>query len=380
MKVEIIDHEALAALSPLAIAAYAIAEGWTRYEKFGTHSDVFVRADAPELIIPGTSKIGDYSSVVQDLIRTISVVEGRDEIQVFRDLSGSDRDVIRVRSPDADDVGSIRIDEGVELFLNAREMLLSAACSANDPRPSYRAGKNKEASAYMERVRLGQTEQGSFIVSLLAPVPPSLEPPTQTELWPSVEDEPFDRLVTRTLASGLGGAKDASEYAVRGAGLQAFHSAVALGVSANLCESLGSLIQRSGGIDVSITWAKTRPTPEARRVVEFSREDGEVLKEAARKLRDQEPRPDERVEGYVTGLDRTVQQDEGRITLKTFIDGKPVSVRTRLDPDAYRTAVAAHDEKSAVSMSGDLRRQGQRWWLDHPRILSVSRDEDTSSD
>jgi len=42
-----------------------------------------------------------------------------------------------------------------------------------NPRPSYRAGKVKQAEQHMSRVRLGQTEQGSFVVTLLAPVPHS---------------------------------------------------------------------------------------------------------------------------------------------------------------------------------------------------------------
>lgn len=376
MRVSITDEDSLSAISPLAIAAYAIAEGWQRQERFGAHSDVFVRNGSPELIIPATSDLGDYVSVVADLVSLLARHEGRSEIQVFRDLAGSDRDVIRVRSPEADDVGSVRVDAGVEIFLQARDMVLSAACSANDPRPAYRAGGNKEASAYMDRVRLGQTEQGSFIVTLLAPVPPSLELPLQSDLWPRPSEEPFERLVTRTLVGGLAGAKQAAEAAVRGAGVQAFRSAVSAGVSANMCEALSALVERGEGIDVSVTWPKTRPTPEARRTVSFAREEGEVFREAARILRAQEPRPDERIEGYVTGLDRRPDQSEGTITLKTFVDGRPVSVRTKLDPTNYKTALAAHDQKVAIALAGDLRREGQRWWLDAPRALDLIADDD----
>ena len=71
--------------------------------------------------------------------------------------------------------GSVLLDEGVELVSQAREMLLAAACATTTPQPVYRAGANRKAGEYMKRVRLGQTEHGSFAVTLMAPVPPMLQ-------------------------------------------------------------------------------------------------------------------------------------------------------------------------------------------------------------
>ena len=127
---------------------------------------------------------------------------------MYRDLATSDRDVIRVGAPEAEDDGSVHIEAGVELVVHARDLVLSAACSAWDPRPTYRAGKVRRADEYMNRVRMGQTEQGSFVVTLLAPVPPAIE---QTQLWPSESEEPYERLVTRRLAGGLDAAAAAIE-------------------------------------------------------------------------------------------------------------------------------------------------------------------------
>ena len=85
----------------------------------------------------------------------------------------ADRDVLRVRAPEADDDGSFGIDRGVELVQHARDMLASAACAAFDPRRAYHLKKVQRAEDYMRHVRLGQTEHGSFVVTLLAPMPPA---------------------------------------------------------------------------------------------------------------------------------------------------------------------------------------------------------------
>ena len=375
MKAEIVDAAALSAIGPSALASYVRGEGWERVEAFGELSDVYALAGFSELILPRTDTLGDYPTIVSDLLKRLAAHEGRDQLQVYRDLVGAERDVVRVRVPHAEDDGSVRVDDGVEIVLQARDMLLSAACSANDPRESYRAGKVKEASGYMDRVRLGQTEHGSFIVTLLAPVPPSLTV-SQLDLWPSEASEPYERLVTRRLADGLGAARLAAEKVVQGADLSAFEQVVPRGVSANLCEALAKLIVRGEGLDVSITWAKTRPTPETRRTVSFTKPYAEILSEAARLFRSQEPRPEERLEGFVVKLDRGPDIKEGKVTLRTLLDGSPVSVRTELEPHLYSVALSAHEQQKPLRLLGDLKRVGQRWRLDSPRGLTILEEPD----
>lgn len=378
MNTTINDNDALRSIAPAAMVAYVLSEGWKRVESFGEHSDVYQRLNAPELILPGTDALGDYPAVVGTILRVLAIEEGRDELQLFRDLVGADRDVIRVRAPLADDDGSVSIDAGVELVSQARDMLLAAACAAKDPRAAYRAGKVKDAASYMDRVRLGQTEQGSFIVTLLAPVPPALDIVEQTAFWPVETGEPFDRKVTRTLAKALEASRRAAESAVRGNGMSAFQQAVSSGVNANLCDALATLIDRGAGLEVSLTWARTRPTPERRRVVRFSESEGEIFQEAARQFRSMEPRPDEKLDAFVVTLDRQAQFGEGKVTLKTFLDGQPVSVRSTLPPQLYDHAIAAHKAGHGIAITGDLKRAGQRWVLEHPRNLQVIPDEDSS--
>ena len=380
MKARIIDGAALRAVSPQSLRAYAQAEGWTATEAYGDHSQVFVKPGAGEAIIPGTTALGDYASVVAQLIAVFARAETRDELQVYRDLSVADRDVVRVRSPQADDAGSVLIEAGVDLVVYSRDLVLSAACSAWSPRATYRAGKIKQADDYMSRVRLGQTEHGSFVVTLLAPVPPSLEP--QGALWPDEADEPYERRVTRRLASGLDAAAAAIEKQnLGGAGISVFEDAVQRGVSANLCEAAAYLSEQGAGVEVSITWARTRPTPRARWVRSFTRAEGEMLAEVARIFHEKQPRPDEQVEGVVVKLAREKGEAEGRVTLRARIDDQWTSVQTTLQPDLYELANQAHVARAPVVISGTLERVKQRWHLTSPTSLRrVDKDGDDGGD
>ena len=175
MRTRILDKGALTAISPLALVAYARGWGWKKTEPYGDRADIYVGHSCPEIILPRTDRLADYASVVSRLISIFGEVSELDELEVYRDLINSDHDVVRVRAVRAEDDGSIALDEGVELVSQSREMLLAAACATRVQRPVYRAGANLDAAEYMKRVRLGQTEHGSFVVTLMAPVPPTLQ-------------------------------------------------------------------------------------------------------------------------------------------------------------------------------------------------------------
>lgn len=380
MKARIVDIEALQAVSTLSLHAYLKAQGWQRGDDLGDRGVVYFWSDETEIFAPGTIMLADYPSSVAAVIEALSVVEERSEISIFRDLATADHDLIRFRAPDAEGDGSIPINSGVDLFQRSRDALLAAACSAASPRRFFRAFGNREATDYLERVRLGQTEQGSFVVTLVSPVPPSLEDTRQPSFWPEFSVEPFERKVTRTLSDALKAVREAISDVSRGSDIEAFERSVTRGVSANLCDALSGLIGDGNGLEISLSWARTRPTPESRTLERFDESEIEVLREAARLLREKEPRPNERLEGFVTRLARDVNAIEGTVTLKALIDGDFKSVRVNLDPTLYEQAVNAHTSRQRLALEGDLERQGQRWRLVSPRHVEVLPEEDTEED
>jgi hypothetical protein len=379
MKAQILDAEALKAISPAALAAYARGEGWRKAEAYGSHADIYVGDKRPEIILPRTDRLADYVAVVSRLIGVFSDVNERDELATYRDLVGADHDVVRVRAIGADDDGSITLDAGVELVCQAREMLLAAACATRMPQSVYRAGANKDASEYMKRVRLGQTEHGSFVVTLMAPVPPTLQP-LLDETWSRFEDEPMERQVTRRLVEALEASRNAVELAHSGDGTSAFEKAILNGVSANMCEAVAKLIEQSDGLEISVSWARTRPTPEARRKIDFSDSDAAVLKEAARAFRAKQPRPGVTLFGRVHKLKRDQHEVEGLVTLKAEVDDKVQSVNAVLDQNNYTVAVRAHGERNPVVVTGDLERIGQRWRITNASIRELAADDAEDDD
>ena len=372
MKVSIRDTDALRAVSPAALSAYVRTEGWSLQERYRVHSDIYVGEARPEIIVPRTEHLGDYASVVATLIEIFAQVSGQDELMVYRSLVIADRDVVRVRAAESDD-GSVTLDQGADLIGGARDMLLSAACSLQDPRPVYRAGANREAADLLKRVRLGQTEQGSFVVTLLMPV---VSPPMPA-LLPDPDDRnaPIERRMTRRLVEALSAARGAVERTAAGEE-GAFGESVASGVSANLCEAMARIIEPFPTLDVGVSWARTRPMKASGTVVRFGWADTAVLREAARSFRDRAPQPDVHLHGFVRLLKREQANVDGTIGLAADVDGQRQSVVAVLERDDYERAVQAHRDRALVVLAGDLDRIGQRWRLLNPRMENVIRDDE----
>ncbi len=370
MKVQIRDAEALRAVTPNALSAWARAFGWQPVERFGNHSDVYAGPNKPEIILPRTQQLADYASVVSRLVQIFAVDAERSELSLYRDLVTADRDVVRIRAAEAED-GSLSINDGVSLVRGARDLLLAVACSLRTPpQRLYRAAANQEAMELLNNVRLGQTEQGSFILTLLTP---AIAPrKAQPSLFPehAAGEDGDERRMTRRLAEALTATRQAVEDAVLDDG-SAFETAVDRGVSANLCEALVTLTQPFPTLDVSVHWAWTRPVNTPRKTIRFTSADAPILREAARAFRAREPKLDARLFGFVHRLQHHDMEDNGTVYLKTKIDNKTCSVAIVLKQSDYDTLIRSHRDRAPVLLQGDLDRLGQRWRLLNPVILGV---------
>ena len=378
MNVSINDRNALLAVSPMALSAYARTSGWSKVDTYGDHSDVYDGPSLPELLVPRTSQLGDYALVVERLIRIFAQAAEVSEAAIYNDLLTADRDVIRVRALDAAGDGSVNIDSGIKMVTGARDLALAAACSLHNPRPLYRTGANRDANDLLRRMHLGQTEQGSFVVTLLTPT----IPPITSAFGDFGRESDADitaRWVTYRLERALMAARNATEMAASG-DFNAFSEAVSLGVSANLCEALADLIEPFAALDISVTWARTFPMSTARQTVKFVSDDTPILRAAAQSFRSGEPQPDVQLSGSVHILRRDERENDGTVTIRAPVNGTVRSVQAVLTQSDYARAIQAHEKRAPVIVTGDLERVGHRWHLHNPRIVTVISDADDPED
>ena len=362
------------AVSPTALSAYARSLGWTKTEPFGASADVYQHEQQAEIVVPRTQNIADYANVVLRLLSAFAQAQALPELSIYRDLVTADRDIVRFRLLESAEDGAVSVETGVAVMQAVRDLLLAAACSLNDRRATFRAGANREATEYLQQVRIGQTEQGSYVVTVLSPVIPY---PMQGSLFDDSEpsEQPLGRRMTRHLAGALEAARQATDQASSGVD-DAFQQVVAEGVSANFCDALDNLAGTGSAVQASFSWACTRPISHVVSALRFVSADGPVLKEAVKVLRLKEPLPDQTVFGFVKRLERDVHQADGRIAVTGLVDGRRRTVQASLSQSDYQRAIEAHGSKSAVVLKGDLERFATNWRLVNPTLESVILYED----
>ncbi len=358
-----------------AVHTYLVNRGWVRDRDARRDSADFYlwpEDDRDAAIVPASDQYADYGLRIYQVAGHVARVEGRTRLAVLTDISLAESDLVRLRVPGVRSDNTVRLTDGAMVLDEAKNMLLAAACSADRPQRMYPGARNRNASEYLKKVRLGHTEPGSDVINLLSPVAPSLG---AQDMLPFVD--PFERKVVRKLISGLGASRQVTDRVNRDfAGIDEFEDRLTDGISANLCRAVARLTKAGHGLQVSVSWSMARPgPPEELAAVTFTPPDAEVLHKAARVLAERQERIDEEIQGYVSRLALEATEPSGTETIRAFVDDKIVSVQAVFDETHYSALVRAHAERLSVSLEGDLVRKGQRWHLRNPRGLTVIEDD-----
>ncbi|RTL77541.1 MAG: hypothetical protein EKK36_01985 [Bradyrhizobiaceae bacterium] len=385
MRATIKDAQALHSLVPANLVGYLRAHGWEKFNEVRSRFSVWVNRKYPEaeIVVPATRSTIDYASQLFSVLRELEEVENRSQLEILKDLHNSGFDVVRLaaQSPGTTD-GTVKIDAGVHLFEQAREILMAAACAAVKPRPVFHSRKPQQALDYMSKARLGQTEHGSYVLTLLSPSAPQLSAHSDTELFP---EEPFERLVVRTLFSSVELATMAAEITATAdrPDFEPFQSAVVGGVSANLCEGIAGFFTtiEASTIDLSVAWALNRPSP-TRQIpyrIRIGSDLVPTLEEAARIFRAHDKLEGYLIEGPVIKLERPDGQQSGYVTIFARVEDTMRKVTVELPEASYNLATQAHASYRQVRITGTVAREGRSYRLNNPTELTLTADDEDLS-
>ena len=383
MKAIIADEDALHALGPAEVAAYLRSKNWQSVDFIGAKGAVWSHVlpahtggGEAELLLPLDRGLSDYVRRMSEVLHILEVTENRSQLDILRDLGDADADVIRVRFHSAAfDDGSVPLEQAASLVAAARDMMLAAACAATQPRLAYPARKPAIASEYMERVRLGQTERGSYVLAVRSLVPQQFS--TQPTLFPDIAsaagDTPFARKVTLRLAQAIGATIEATAQVMASGDIGVFKSAVEQGVSANLCDALAGFgaVPATQSVSLNIGWASVRSVPASTRSSFVLPADTlSVLHDIARDLRENPSYAAFELRGPVVELKREEGYLEGQIVVAGIVDDHVRRVTVQLMDTDYNLAIQAHQNERPIFLEGELSREGRSYQLNNARNLS----------
>ncbi|HEY3398789.1 MAG TPA: hypothetical protein VGM19_14135 [Armatimonadota bacterium] len=370
-------------VSPFNLAAYMRAFGWQMTRTVYARGSVWtLKGDGDsefEILLPTNSALRDYEVRLIEALETLGAAHGRPPGEIARDIQLGASDVVRVPLLSAGaEPGTVPIDEGLAGFEYTKEMMLAAACAAVNPKSYYSSRKPSDASGYMAKdVRFGQTEHGSYVITVISEVPPPVQPPEPSMAYLCPE-QPFARRVTSTLAHSLNALKQAAENESTSDETDPFADVVSLGVSANLCDAVLGLSGGIEGVDVEVrlAWALARPpASDVPSLIRLPRESMSVIERASARLKAMAPPEVTEVEGIIVKLESDNSQAGGRATIHGTVEGHMRKVRVDLVPADYHEATQAHAEYKLVKCTGEIKLEWRSLVMESPTSFERLSDE-----
>ena len=373
MLVQIQDQIALSSLSILSLRSYLTSRGWKSEGTWGSRpAVVYVKEHGGrswEILVPTRDTIADYAESMAESVEVLAAVEDRSQLDVFYDLSASGADVIRMRSANGiAEQPPLSLRRSASMLKDAYDMLAASARAAEKPRPAYRGKISSDVADYLDNVRPMPSHYQGYALTLHSPVPVGFG---RQEDFGDDFNPPFSRLATSKLAQGLGHASTAIEQVVADDSLEPFRQVVDYGVSANLCDSLAELAKKGRGIEIELTWAGVRPANVPNSHFQFSSTSADILVEAAKSFRLNEPFLDERIFAQVVRLEREPREFDGRATVLYVRDDRPIRLQAVFEESSYNTVIRAFEQRDPISVDGDIYRVGNGYELRNPRNLSL---------
>jgi hypothetical protein len=353
-----LSTETLVRVSPRDAQGYVQSRGWVQLRPVGRLM-VYNRTETGSLdqvLVPMDAGRPDYAERVLEVVEKLSRFERRPGGRVLVDLLNYDADVLRYRVISSRaERGTLPLTQAIELLNGAKQSLLAAAHSAIYPKRHHARLNRSDAVQLLDACQMGQTERGSFVVTISCPLHGSgLD---QTE---HVGDrQPFARRATSLLGRALTELNAAIEE-------NRVNSVVDQDkpvVSANLCQAILRMkpIDETGALEFIPSWASSMPILDDchYRPVMFSADEFTSIEEIYRQLRPVEGPTAKPWIAFVDELKGTESEHGGRegdVIFTIFVDGEVVRAKASLDATEYKMAYEAHNPTRALFVYGQLSR------------------------
>lgn len=390
-------YEKISGLHPSNFREYLLSKGWVQdlpNQIYGASIWKLIQEKHQYYIQSlEDTEFADYHLRTNELLQTLEKVEQRSKEAIISDIANVSSDVwkVHLKEPMSPD-GMISLERGVEVYEQIRNFFVSGAASAHDiyikirtPQKIYQGKKAEIISNIPRQLKLGQTEIGSYVITISADIQPSVKYAFDLDNNPLHDS--FEREVNLTLAKALLLFKKVHSDIVKNPEdprPNIIEMTYFEGLTVNLCESISEL-SRVGNdytdIEFECIWAKKYPvSSEIPDKITLSANQIKFMAESAKVYRETNPVQNYEARGYVYLLDREKKEVEGSIGLIARIQGKEHRLRVILSNDGensdYSKAVQAHAEVKVLKCIGNLNKEGKSYKLLNPHEVEIISDED----
>lgn len=368
---EVLRTELLRSIKPSWIIAYLRNASWKQVDEVQGRFSVW-HSGKHELVIPASEELKDYPIALDSALSNLSEYEKRGKVEIAEQLRNSSSDIVRLGIDSLEvENGTIPFVHGKYFYQNAFKILEASARYAHDPSILFQRNRPAIVKKFMDKVKLCQTEVGSYIIKIKSPLPDS-EPCSQKFLEGMNPD--YERRVLEVFVESMHALKEVLEEDI--SNHDSILESVNKGVNVLLCDSIINIYDKSAAnvFSVQVDWSLVRPpNPQItkrssriairRSLLERLKETSEILKSS--------PSRREKIFGSVVQLKRLGERGPGEIQIKTA-EQRTRRVNVKMSEELYEKAIEAHKKCAPVTAIGIVSYEGSQWWLREPEKFNVA--------
>ena len=356
-------------INPFSFAKYLKDTGWTQFQTKRTYIKVFqntkLNGDFFQVTIPMEQSLSDYQEAMYTAIETVAFVEGQSAEQLLLFLLNPNTDILKIRLDRSDvEAGNILFDDAIRIYENAKKLIAATAQDILHPKKYHQGRCDDAISQFIGNCKFGQTEIGSYVVSVVCPFAELDESERYKQLSIfSEEDQCADSLtrkVTNRIMSNVSFIKrtiDDGDYS---------KLSDSDNISANFYDALSglNLNQDNTNLEFIAQWS---PAVKKNRAgcdrIMLSSSYYEPISAATSQLRESVSTKT-KILGRIKKLESCPDPEKrntGKITIVYLNDAdKPHTITANLNKADYEKAIEAHGHGNHVEIIGDITNSGKR--------------------
>lgn len=343
-------------LPPINLSSYLEKKGWVKDGSVGSKAIIWHRSEEKnydfEVIQPIDTSVRGFEQKINEAIKSISEFENRKPSLVLDDILNFYADLVKIRVVHNDvESGSIPLDDGVLLIEKSKDLLIASTLSTFKKKKYFSGCRPIDAQDFISKLRLGQTEIGSFIVNLISPITVSQNVQEESD------KTSLTRSVITNLSKSLASISSAIEKYSTDKDVFHFEKIVSDGVSANLCDALvglsGSSKARSFEISIKLAGVEL-DEQKIKTHYSFRPSQLPAIENASEFYKGNYVLDNYTALGLITKMKHIQGEDFGEVTINSKVNGSYKNVTIQLALEDYWNAVQAHKSISYITCSGNL--------------------------
>ena len=311
-------------------------------------------------MVPLDRTLHDYKQTMLQTVNTVAEVENKPIEQVMLFLLNPNTDIIKIRLENKElEAGNILFDDAIQLYDNAKKLLAATALDIINPKKIHYGRIDDSVQSFLNQCRFGQTEIGSYIVSIVCPFGEISEDDGYKQLSIFSEEDACAYSLTRKVTNKL---MDNLVYIKRQIDMGKLDTLAKddNGISSNFYEALNGLNFKSDHtlVDFRTEWSPN--VTNNRSTNNYVRVTSDYYQPISAVIEQIKGKTNQHTEifGKIRQLNAAPNVDNrdlGTIVV-VFVDNNSriKSATVDLKRDDYEKAVEAHQHGNTVKIIGDL--------------------------